>query len=202
VRIAPGLSELPVLVVATGNVDKVEELAAALPGFQLEVIGSMVGAPDETGSTYYENARLKARFGRRSAPIDAWAVGEDSGIEVVALDGRPGIHSARWAGDGIARILEELEGVEERGARYVCSVVAHSADGLEIRAEGVLEGSIALGMRGDGGFGYDPIFVPGAEQRTVAELGNAWKRTNSHRARAAFSLAEQFGALSHPRPTP
>jgi XTP/dITP diphosphohydrolase len=201
-RIATGLSELPLLVVATGNLHKVEELAAALPGFQLEVIGSMAGAPDETGSTYYENALLKARFGRRSASLDAWAVGEDSGIEVAALDGRPGIHSARWAGDGIARILEELEGVQERGARYVCSAVALSANGLEIRAEGVLEGSIALERRGDGGFGYDPIFVPGGEQQTVAELGDAWKRANSHRARAAFSLAEQLSAWSHPRPTP
>lgn len=190
------------LVVATGNAHKVAELAAALPGFRLETIGSMAGAPEETGSTYLENARLKARFGRRSAPMDAWAVGEDSGIEVAALGGRPGIHSARWADNGIERILEELEGVEARGARYVCSLVALSAEGLELSAEGVLEGSIALGMRGEGGFGYDPIFVPSAEERTVAELGDVWKRANSHRARAASSLAERLGALSQRGPVP
>jgi XTP/dITP diphosphohydrolase len=180
------------LVVATGNAHKVEELAAALPGFQLEVLGSMAGAPDETGETYYENALLKARFGREQAPADAWVVGEDSGIEVVALDGRPGIHSARWAGDGVAHLLAELAGVAERGARYVCTIVALSPDGDEITVEGTLEGSIAAEARGDGGFGYDPIFVPLGEGQTVAELGNGWKRANSHRARAAAALAQRF----------
>jgi XTP/dITP diphosphohydrolase len=180
------------IVVATGNAHKVAELAAVLPGLQLEVLGSMAGAPNETGATYYENALLKARFGRERAPAEAWVVGEDSGIEVVALDRRPGIHSARWAGDGVARLLDELEGAEERGARYVCTIVALSPEGDEISVEGTLEGSVAAAPRGDGGFGYDPIFVPLGEEQTVAELGDAWKRANSHRARAAAALAQRF----------
>ncbi len=180
------------LVIATGNSHKVEELASALPGHTLGMLGSMAEAPDETGGTYTENARLKALFGRGIAPADAWVVGEDSGIEAAALAGRPGIHSARWAEDGVSRLLEELEEITERRARYVCSIVALSPQGDEVSVEGTLDGAIALSARGDGGFGYDPIFVPTGEQLTVAELGDAWKRGNSHRARAARALATQL----------
>ena len=119
---------------------------------------------------------------------DAWALGEDSGIEVTALGGRPGIASARWAEDGVTRLLEELDGVSDRRARYVCELVALAPGGEELRGTGILEGAIARERRGDEGFGYDPIFVPEGEQRTVAELGNAWKREHSHRARAAAAL--------------
>jgi XTP/dITP diphosphohydrolase len=183
------------LVVATGNAHKVEELAAALPGWEPEVLGSMAGAPPETGETYHENALLKARFGRTRAPASAWVVGEDSGIEVGALDGRPGIHSARWAADGVLHLLAELNGVAERDARYVCTIVALSPTGIEVSAVGTLEGGIADAPRGDQGFGYDPIFVPRGERLTVAELGDAWKCSNSHRARAAAALAEQLAAV-------
>jgi XTP/dITP diphosphohydrolase len=89
----------------------------------------------------------------------------------------------------VARLLEELNGLDDRRARYVCELVALSPGGEERRGTGVLEGSIATERRGDEGFGYDPIFVPEGEQRTVAELGNAWKRANSHRARAAAAFA-------------
>jgi XTP/dITP diphosphohydrolase len=115
-------------------------------------------------------------------------LGEDSGIEVAALGGRPGLESARWADDGVAQLLLELDGSGDRRARYVCELVAVAADGSERRGRGILEGRIARERRGDEGFGYDPVFVPDGEERTVAELGNDWKRTNSHRARAAAAL--------------
>jgi XTP/dITP diphosphohydrolase len=119
---------------------------------------------------------------------EVWVLGEDSGIEVDALGGAPGIHSARWSDDWIGELLRRLEGVEHRGARYVCELVCLSPEGEELRGTGVLEGRIAHEARGDEGFGYDPIFVPDGEERTVAALGNAWKRANSHRARAAEAL--------------
>jgi XTP/dITP diphosphohydrolase len=122
--------------------------------------------------------------------VDAWAVGEDSGIEAVALDGAPGVRTARWAaGDPVGRMLEALAGEDERAARYVCVMVAIAADGREVVAVGALEGSIARDASGDEGFGFDPVFVPDGETRTVAALGDGWKREHSHRARAARHLA-------------
>jgi XTP/dITP diphosphohydrolase len=115
-------------------------------------------------------------------------LGEDSGIEVAALGGRPGLASARWADDGVTALLEVLEGVSDRRARYVCELVALSPVGEELRGTGILEGAIATERRGDEGFGYDPIFVPDGSERTVAELGNSWKHEHSHRARAAAAL--------------
>ena len=115
-------------------------------------------------------------------------LGEDSGIEAAALGGRPGIASARWADDGVARLLEELRGHEDRRARYVCELVALGPAGEKLRGTGILEGTIAAGPRGSEGFGYDPVFIPLGESLTVAELGNDWKRSNSHRARAAAAL--------------
>jgi XTP/dITP diphosphohydrolase len=173
---------------ASGNLHKLEELRAALPGWELELLTSDRDYPPEVGATYYENARAKAAFGRESAPPDEWVLGEDSGIEVAALGGKPGIASARWAADGVAQILAELDGVGDRRARYVCELVALGPAGEERRGTGILEGTIATEPRGDEGFGYDPIFVPAGDERTVAELGNGWKRSNSHRARAAAAL--------------
>jgi len=159
-----------------------------LPGWELELLEPDRDYPPENGATYYENARAKAVFGREWASEDEWVLGEDSGIEVAALGGRPGIASARWAGDGVAQLLTELDGVDDRRARYVCELVAHGPVGEERRGTGILEGTVATGRRGDEGFGYDPIFVPTGEERTVAELGNVWKRANSHRARAAAAI--------------
>lgn len=121
-------------------------------------------------------------------------LGEDSGIEVAALGGRPGIHSARWADDPVGALLAALGDEEDRRARYVCALVAVGPAGEEVRGTGTLEGSVALEPRGSEGFGYDPVFVPRGEERTVAELGNAWKRRNSHRARAARALRAAYGA--------
>jgi XTP/dITP diphosphohydrolase len=174
--------------VCTGNPHKLDELRAALPGWELELLG-VGGFPPEDGSTYEANARGKALHGRTVGPARWWMLGEDSGIEVAALGGRPGIESARWADDGVARLLEELDGIEDRRARYVCEIVAVGPEGEELRARGTLEGAIAAEPAGDEGFGYDPIFVPDGETATVAQLGDDWKRTNSHRARAAAALA-------------
>ena len=173
---------------ASGNPHKLEELRAALPDWELELLEPAEPFPDEGGESYYENARAKAEFGRRVGEPGVWVLGEDSGIEVAALGGAPGIASARWAEDGVAQLLVELDGVAERSARYVCELVALSPGGEERRGTGILEGAITAERRGAEGFGYDPIFVPDGEERTVAELGDAWKREHSHRARAAFDL--------------
>ena len=146
--------------------------------------------PAEDGETYEANARLKAAWGRRHTSPEAWAVGEDSGIEAVALGGAPGVRTARWAaGEPVARMLEELADATDRGARYVCVLVAVAADGRELVARGALDGEIAARPSGDEGFGFDPVFVPVGETRTVADLGDAWKTEHSHRARAARGLA-------------
>ena len=145
-------------------------------------------APDETGETYEDNARLKARFGRPLVPADAWALGEDAGIEVAALGWGPGPLSARWSDRPVEHLLEAMDGAGDRRARYRCTIVAVSPDGTELVVTGELDGAIIHEQRGTGGFGYDPVFVPDGETRTVAELGDDWKRTNSHRARAAAAL--------------
>jgi len=178
-------------MLASQNAHKLEELRAALPDWKLELLGADE-FPPEDGESYYENARGKAEFGRSVAGPQEWTIGEDSGIELAALGGRPGVQSARWADDGVARVLEELAGAADRRARYVCELVALSPDGAELRGTGILEGTIAAKPRGNEGFGYDPIFVPEGETRTVAELGNAWKREHSHRARAARALHSAF----------
>jgi XTP/dITP diphosphohydrolase len=179
---------------ASSNANKARELERALPGWRIELLEAG-DYPPEDGSTYYENALVKARFGRGLVSSGEWVLGEDSGIEVEALGGRPGVQSARWAEDGVGRLLTELEGVAERRARYVCELVALGPAGEEFRGRGTLEGTIALEPRGSEGFGYDPIFIPAGETRTVAELGDGWKAQNSHRARAARALLEALASL-------
>ena len=181
------------LLLASRNENKLRELRAALPDWEIALLDAS-DEPVENGRTFLDNARIKARHGRAHAPAEAWVAGEDSGLEVVALGGRPGVESARWAADGVARMLLELEGVGDRRARYVCELLVLAPDGGERRAVGTLAGRIADVRRGDEGFGYDPIFVPDGETRTVAELGNAWKARHSHRARAARTLAEALAA--------
>ncbi|MEX2211714.1 MAG: non-canonical purine NTP pyrophosphatase [Gaiellaceae bacterium] len=173
------------VVLASRNPHKLEELRALLPGWPLEPIAAEL--PPETGETYDENARAKAAFAWRPG---SWALGEDSGIEVDALGGGPGIRSARYAEDPVAQLLADLEGVAGREARYVCELVLLTPQGEELQGSGVLMGHIARKARGSEGFGYDPVFVPAGEERTVAELGNEWKREHSHRAVAARALRE------------
>ena len=170
------------------NRNKLRELSAL--GWELDVLDAD-GYPEEGEESYIANARGKALYGREVGPADAWMLGEDSGLEVVALGGGPGVRSARYGAEGgeaIERLLGELRGVEDRRARYVCELVLIGPAGEELRGSGVLKGRIATEPRGAEGFGYDPVFMPGGEERTVAELGNAWKAESSHRARAAADL--------------
>ncbi len=188
------------------NPHKLRELSVLLPGWQLEPTAA-AELPEETGTTFYENARAKALFGRTAAGPGRWTVGEDSGLEVVGLAGRPGIYSARFAGPGagdeenVEQLLAELRGVAGVGrrARYVCELVALSPELEERRGRGTLAGRIAEEARGAGGFGYDPVFVPDGEERTVAELGDAWKARRSHRAAAAAQLATAVGSAAPER---
>jgi XTP/dITP diphosphohydrolase len=181
------------LVLASQNPHKLEELRRTLPGWEIELLGRSDAQP-EHGATFEENARIKARFGRGHAPSDAWAVGEDSGIEVEALGGGPGIHSARWDEKPLERLLAELQHAADRRCRYRCVMVAIGPDGTELVSDGKLEGVVAQAPRGTEGFGYDPLFVPVGEALTVAELGDAWKSRRSHRARAARDLGRLLGA--------
>ena len=177
-------------VLCSRNRHKARELERLLPGWTIEPL-DRDDYPPETGATYYENARIKASFGRQHA--DGWVLAEDSGLEVEALDGRPGVLSARYAPEGppaVAKLLGELGGIGDRRGRYVSELVLLAPDGRELRGTGTLEGRIAEQPAGSEGFGYDPVFVPAGEQSTVAELGDAWKAENSHRARAARALLD------------
>ena len=198
-------------ILATFNRDKLRELAAllGLPGVALRALCDVPGAvaPEETGTTLRENALLKARAAL--ALTGRPALADDTGLEVDALGGRPGLHAARYAGPGAtyasnrAKLLAELDGVEPalRSARFRCACVACLPDGRELVAEGVLEGRIALAPRGENGFGYDPVFEVGDLGRTMAELSDAEKNALSHRARAVHALAVQLAqALPALRP--
>ena len=181
---------------ASRNANKARELQRLLPGWEIGVLDAD-DYPPEDGDTYYDNALAKARFGR-TVVTDVWVLGEDSGIEVAALDGGPGVRSSRSAaGDEVGWMLRELDGVDGdgRSARYVCELVALSPEGKELRGTGTLSGRIADEARGDAGFGFDPVFVPDGETRTVAELGGEWKAEHSHRANAARALLRQAGEL-------
>jgi XTP/dITP diphosphohydrolase len=172
----------------TGNPHKLEEFRALFPDWELELLEG-ADFPPEDGATFEDNARIKARYGRLAGPADRWMLADDSGIEVAALDGGPGVHTARWAeGRHVEKLLAALEGRDDRAARYVCELIAIGPDGTEARGTGVLEGTIALASAGGEGFGFDPIFVPRGETRTVAELGDDWKAEHSHRALAAQAL--------------
>jgi XTP/dITP diphosphohydrolase len=183
-------------ILCSRNRHKAHELERLLPGWTVQPLDA-TDWPEETGATYLENALGKARFGRTVTGGGVHVLGEDSGLEVEALDGRPGIESARYAPEGapaIAKLLGELDGVAERDARYVCELVCITPDGDQARGTGTLAGRIAGEPRGSEGFGYDPVFVPEGEERTVAELGDEWKSRNSHRARAARALLAALGA--------
>jgi XTP/dITP diphosphohydrolase len=194
------------VALASRNPGKLRELRVLLPGWEIEALDT-TGIGEEEGSTFYENARAKAQFARGRADPGAWALGEDSGLEVDGLHGEPGIRSARYAGEeatdeeNLRRLLDELEPLEgaARRGRYVCELVLISPIGEEHRGRGTLEGSIGRAARGGGGFGYDPVFVPLGETRTVAELGDAWKAGASHRARAADALRDSVLAAAPDR---
>ncbi|HEX5450468.1 MAG TPA: non-canonical purine NTP pyrophosphatase [Gaiellaceae bacterium] len=174
------------VVVCSANAHKVAELHPLFPDWSLELLDASP-LPPEDGETYVDNARIKARFGL--AATSQWVIADDSGIEVAALDGAPGVQTARWAeGRHVEKLLAALEGRDNRAARYVCELVLLDPDGREHRGTGVLRGWIALATAGSEGFGFDPVFIPEGETQTVAELGDTWKETHSHRALAAQDL--------------
>lgn len=176
------------MTLCSANPGKLVEMREALPGWEIELLDASE-FPAEDGVTYLDNARIKARFGREVGPDDRWMLADDSGIELAALGGAPGVQTARWAeGRHVEKVLAALEGRADRRARYVAELVLLGPDGREARGTGVLEGTIAEEPAGSGGFGFDPVLVPRGEERTVAELGNGWKAEHSHRALAAQDL--------------
>lgn len=187
------------IVIATGNGGKAREIREMLrsvpvPLRDLTDFPHIAEVP-ETGSTFVENARLKALG--YAAATGLRSLADDSGLEVAALDGRPGVLSARYGGDGLG-FAEKIElllgemaesGGGDRGARFVCSMVLADENGNVLtEAEGECRGTIAPLPRGSGGFGYDPIFIPEGYERTFAELPDAVKGEISHRARAAEKI--------------
>jgi XTP/dITP diphosphohydrolase len=189
------------LVVATRNEHKLRELGEILSAFELVPLPPEVELPPEDGETFTENALIKARAAYAATGEPALA--DDSGISARALDGRPGVRSARYAGEdatdeeNLALLIEELRGAADRGVAYVCVLAHVGADGAETVAEGRCEGSLIDRPRGDGGFGYDPAFVPEDtgpdDPRTMAELSATEKHAISHRGRAARALAQALG---------
>ena len=192
---------MPELLIATKNVDKIKELEKLLADTPLQLISlndfAHAVEPEETGATFSENAILKAQSYARQTGLPALA--DDSGLEVEALGGAPGVFSARYAGVGatdaqrIEKLLKELDEVqdENRRARFVCAMAITRATGeAEFIAEGVCSGSIALAARGASGFGYDPVFIPDGFFETFGELSGDIKQQISHRARASRKIIE------------
>jgi XTP/dITP diphosphohydrolase len=189
------------IVLATANPDKAREIVDALTGLDVELVDRPAGVPevDETGTTLLENARLKACALRDATGEDALA--DDTGLEVDALGGAPGVWSARYAGedatyaDNVHKLVAEMEAARRnaRTARFRTVLVLAGADGSELVADGVVEGVIAEAPRGSGGFGYDPVFVPaGGRGRSFAEMTLAEKQALSHRGRALRALAARL----------
>jgi XTP/dITP diphosphohydrolase len=193
------------IVLATRNAHKVAELQRILASYGVELVGldAFPDVPDvaETGETFAANALLKARA--TAAATDLVAVADDSGLEVHALNGMPGVLSARWAGrhgDDAANlrlVLDQLTDVpdERRGAAFVCAAAAVTPGGREVVVEGRLTGALTREPRGTNGFGYDPIFVPVGEERTTAEMSPEEKDVISHRGQAFRSLAARLHAI-------
>jgi XTP/dITP diphosphohydrolase len=188
-------------VLATANPDKAREIAAVLaeeaPSLELVARPPEIPDVDEVGETLEDNARIKAVA--LCAATSLPAVADDTGLHVDALGGSPGVHTARFAGenatyaDNVEKLLAELDALplEERGARFATVAVARWPDGLEVAALGEVEGVITTAARGDGGFGYDPVFVPlEGDGRTFAEMTDEEKHAMSHRARAFRTLAQ------------
>jgi guanylate kinase/non-canonical purine NTP pyrophosphatase (RdgB/HAM1 family) len=200
------------VVLASANAGKLRELGALLAPFALELVPQAVlgiGSPPESGATFLANALLKARHAAAHSGLPALA--DDSGLEVDALGGRPGVRSARFAYEGasdaenLERLLAELEGVPdgERGARYQCVVVLtrSAQDDAPLIARGSWAGRITRSARGTGGFGYDPVFVPAGGRRTAAELTAEEKNAVSHRGQALAALLARLKAGGYIEPS-
>ena len=190
-------------ILASSNAGKLRELAAILAplGYELVPQSSLgIHTPPETGITFAENALVKARHAARLSGLPA--IADDSGIEVDALGGRPGVYSARYAGEGatdpgsLRKMLDELRSVpsDQRSARYQCVIAfVRTADDLSpLIAHGTWEGRILVEPRGTGGFGYDPIFQPAGLDSSAAELSAGEKNARSHRGEALRALARRL----------
>ena len=192
------------LLVATTNAGKVREIAGILEELPVELVSLAdfpgLAEPEETGSTFAENARLKAIYYHHATKLPS--VADDSGLEIDALDGAPGVHSARWEGSDyrvkFRRIYELLDAKQARGstARFVCRLALADQGRTVFEAEGIIEGRIADCPRGDKGFGYDPIFFYPPLGRTTAELDRDLKATVSHRGKAFSQLREYLRGSS------
>jgi XTP/dITP diphosphohydrolase len=193
------------VVLATGNPGKLRQFSELLSTSGFELVRQSdfgIEPPPETGSTFLENSLIKARNAARLTGLPA--IADDSGLEVDALGGRPGLYSARYAGEGasdeqnLRKMLLELENVTaaKRTARYrsVIVFIAHADDPSPIVGEGVWEGAIADTPRGDGGFGYDPIFIPRGESVTAAEMSATLRNERCHRGQASRAFLAQFGS--------
>jgi len=187
------------MVMASRNPNKLREMRTILSALQIEVLSEEELGLDleveETGTTFEENARIKAKAVMEATNLPA--VADDSGLEVKALDGRPGVYSARYGGletdkEKYELVLREMEGVEDRRARYVSAICCVFPDGREILARDVCNGTLMTAPRGNGGFGYDPIFLIDGEGLTMAEISYERKNQISHRAKA---LAKFYAEL-------
>jgi XTP/dITP diphosphohydrolase len=189
------------LWIATGNRGKLIEFKTLLPKLDIHSQGELkvFSPPVEDGKTFEENARKKARA-LKAVKTGVWVVGEDSGLEVEGLNNMPGIHSARYAGEkardseNVAKLLKmmALRSATNRKAQFQCYMVVYSPDGKEFVLNGLLKGTISDKVRGTDGFGYDPIFIPEGESKTLAELGLTRKNQISHRAEAIRKLTATF----------
>ncbi len=186
-------------VIATHNQHKLQELQRILAPLGIEAITADLSEVEETGTTFAENAFLKAQSACRETGLPA--VADDSGLEVEALDGRPGVYSARYAGENatdaqrMEKLLGELEGVpaEKRGARFVSAVCCVFPDGERIQVEGECPGAIAFAPAGEDGFGYDPVFLCG--EKTFAQMTAAEKDAVSHRGKALEKFSQALEAF-------
>lgn len=185
------------LVIASHNTGKLAEIEALLKPYISKFYGAgelNLPEPEETGKTFRENAVLKAKAAALASGKAALA--DDSGLAVNALDGAPGIYSARWAGPkkdfkaAMQKIQDELGGAEDRSAAFVCVLALAWPDGHVETFEGCVEGTLIWPPRGEKGFGYDPVFVPEGYNKTFAEMEGAEKQKISHRARAFEKLVK------------
>ena len=191
------------VVMATGNAGKIREIASLLADTDIEIVPQSVFGvedADETGTTFEENAIIKARHA--AAATGLAAIADDSGLVVDALDGRPGVYSARYAGpgasddDNIDKLLAELEGADERSAAFHCvACYVSDADAEPLLTSGIWAGEILHQRRGDGGFGYDPVFLDPASGCASAELPAADKNLRSHRGKAIRALVDVLHEL-------
>lgn len=193
------------LLIGTKNRGKIKELKKFLADLPFEIKSldefEKIVEPQETGATFAENAALKARYYALATGLSALA--DDSGLEVEALDGAPGVFSARYAGenssdaDKIAKLLDELKKKDDRRAKFVCSMAISDKTGKIIyAADGICEGRIALNPSGTNGFGYDPIFIPDGFEKTFGDLPDEIKREISHRKRAIEKIIRFLGSFN------